>query len=297
MSAIKNVAVVGGSGNLGAPVVQALIEAGFNVTVLSRPDSKATFPSNVRVHRTDYSSNTSIAEALKGQDAVVSTIATPALNQQVAVIEEAVKAGVKRFIPSEFGINTQKADGGIKKILGGKISLQEKLKKTAAEHKEFSWTGISTGIFFDWGLEHGFGYNLKEKTATVFDSGNEPFTATNLPTIGKAVAAVLKHPEQTANKYIEVASFVTTQNEIVKNLEEATGAKFTIDHRNTAETQKIADEKLAKGDFSSFRDYLTVYVYADGKGQSPKESELANKEIGLEKDDLKASIKAVLAKI
>jgi hypothetical protein len=255
---------------------------------------------------------------LKGQDAVVSTIATPALTQQVAVIEEAVKAGVKRFIPSEFGINTQKVEGGVKKILGGKLSLQEQLKRTAAEHKEFSWTGISTGIFFDWvcflplfyvdimevanhpstqGLEHGFGYNLKEKTATVFDSGNEPFTATNLATIGKAIAAVLKHPEQTANKYIEVASFVTTQNEIVKNLEEGTGAKFTVEHQSAEETRKIADEKLAKGDFSSFRDYLTVYLYADGKGQSPKESELANKEIGLQQDDLKESIKAVLAKL
>lgn len=61
-----------------------------------------------------------------------------------------MKAGVKRFIPSEFGLNTQKVTGGTKKILGAKIALQEQLEKTAKAHPSFSWTGVSTGLFFDW---------------------------------------------------------------------------------------------------------------------------------------------------
>lgn len=68
-----------------------------------------------------------------------------------------------------------------------------------------------------------------------------------------------------------------------------------MEKKSTEEIGKIADEKLAKGDYSSFGDYLKVYLFSDGKGQSPKEADLANKELGLPKEDLKATIKATLA--
>jgi hypothetical protein len=78
-------------------------------------------------------------------------------------------------------------------------------------------------------------------------------------------------------------------------LEEETGTKWTVVRKNTADSQKTADEKLAKGDYSAFGDYLKVLLWADGKGTSPKESQLANKELGLPQEDLRATIKSVLA--
>lgn len=102
------------------------------------------------MHKTDYDSSESLAEAFKGQDAVVSVIASAAVKEQQKIIDAAVKAGVKRFIPSEYGINTQNLEGGIGKILSGKTATQEILKKAAAENAGFSWTGLSTSMFFDW---------------------------------------------------------------------------------------------------------------------------------------------------
>ncbi|PVH78939.1 NAD(P)-binding protein [Cadophora sp. DSE1049] len=292
---IKNVAVIGGSGNLGPAVVKALVDTGFTVTVVTRLESKATFSSEVKVQRTDYDSASSLAEALAGQDAVVSTIATAALGQQQKIIEAAVKAGVKRFIPSEFGLNTQKVTGGAAKILGAKLAAQEQLKKAAAENPNFSWTGISTSLFFDWGLKVGsLGFSIKDKTATIFDSGNEPFTGTNLPTIGLAVASVLKNADTTANRYIDVASFVTTQNAILAVFQEETGTKWTVVNKNTSDSLKIADEKLAKGDYSAFGDYLKVELFRDGEGKSAKLEDLANEELGVSFGDLRATVKAVL---
>ncbi|KAK0118458.1 hypothetical protein ONS95_012743 [Cadophora gregata] len=292
---IKNVAVIGGSGNLGPAVVQGLLDTGFTVTVLTRLESKATFPPGVKVHRTDYDSASSLADALTSQDAVVSTIATAALGQQLKIIDAAVKAGVKRFIPSEFGVNTQKVTGNIAKILGAKLAAQEQLKKAAAENPNFSWTGISTSMFFDWGLRVGsLGFSVKDQTATIFDSGNEPFTGTNLPTIGLAVASVLKNADTTANRYIDVASFVTTQNAILAVFQEETGKKWTVINKKTSESEKIADEKLAKRDFSAFSDYLKVELFRDGEGKSPKLEQLANEELGVSFGDLRATVKAVL---
>lgn len=68
-----------------------------------------------------------------------------------------------------------------------------------------------------------------------------------------------------------------------------------MEHKKTEDFQKIADEKLAKGDYSSFGDYLKVYLFADGKGQSPKEGELANGVLGLKTEDLRATVKGALA--
>lgn len=80
----------------------------------------------------------------------------------------------------------------------------------------------------------------------------------------------------------------------MKILEEETGGKWTINKKNTVDSQKTADEKLAKGDRSAFGDYLKVWLFKDGEGKSPKKEDLANKDLGLKEEDLKATIKAAL---
>lgn len=92
--AIKNVAIAGVSplssirtirnpltkprkatGNIGSAIVKALLNSNqFNVTALTRSEStsKAAFPDNVYICTVDYSNHSTLVDALKGQDAVVS---------------------------------------------------------------------------------------------------------------------------------------------------------------------------------------------------------------------------------
>jgi putative NADH-flavin reductase len=293
---IKNVAVIGGGGNLGPAIVQALLDAKFNVTILSRPESEKTFPSAAPVLKIDYTSAEALAEAFKGQDAVVSVIAGPGIPLQPSIIDAAVKAGVKRFIPSEFGVNTRSLDrdSGAAKILAGKIKSVDHLEAVAAANPNFTWTGLATSLFFDWGLKVGsLGYKAADKTVTIVDSGDEPFTGTNLPTIGLAVVSVLQHLPETANKYLDISSFKTTQNEILSIFEHETGSKWTVTKVKSEDVLKEGNEKLAKGDFSSFINFLKALLFADGKGQARKTT-LSNDLLGLPKEDLKETIKASL---
>ena len=63
------------SRSLGVPVLNALIKSEkFNVTVVKRPTSSATFPDKVAVRTADLSSVESVTAAFEGQDAVVSTV-------------------------------------------------------------------------------------------------------------------------------------------------------------------------------------------------------------------------------
>jgi hypothetical protein len=103
----------------------------------------------------------------------------------------------------------------------------------------------------------------------------------------------LQHPTETANRYLNIASFATTQNTILSILEEETGEKWTVTNAKTDDSFALAEEKLAKGDYSAFGDYLKPHLFKDGKGHSGVP--LANEELGLPKEDLRATIKAALA--
>ncbi|KAI1474185.1 NAD(P)-binding protein [Daldinia eschscholtzii] len=292
---IKNVTVIGASGNLGKEVVQELLKAGFKVTAFAREESTATSP-DVVVKKVNYQSVETLTAALQGQDAVVSTIATVAVGSQVPLVDAAIAAKVKRFIPSEFGVNTRIVEGtSIGKILQGKVKTLDYIISKSQENPWFTWTGVSSGIFFDWGLKYGsVGFNKDTKSATIYDSGDEPVQASNLAFIGKAVVAILSQPEKTANQYLTIASFNPSQNQILKIVEEETGEKWKVEHVSTEEQEKIGLEKLSKGDYSAFSNFLRRRIYADGAGHAVLGDKNAVSFLGLQEEDVAATVKAWL---
>jgi len=136
---------------MGAPVVMALLETGFDVMAIARQQSAATFPAGVTVKKVDTTSVDALTEVLKGQDAIVSTVGTAAARSQTTIIDAAIAAHVKRFIPSEFGYNTREARGTkVGSLLSAKIETVDYLIELSQKHDWFTWTGLSTGTLFDW---------------------------------------------------------------------------------------------------------------------------------------------------
>ncbi|KAF7904736.1 hypothetical protein EAF00_002070 [Botryotinia globosa] len=237
MSEITKVALAGASGNLGPAILDQLIKAGFQVTVLTRQSSTHKFPSPVTVKEVDYDSLESLTNALTGQDAVVSTLASASLDKQLLLVEAAVKAHVKRFIPSEFGSNTPRENTGALPVFQPKIAVQNALKKHVSS--EFSYTLVVNGAFLDWGLSVGFVMSAKGKSITLYDGGNRTFSTTTLPDIGRAVAGVLKHPEETKNRAVYIQSYATT----LKNLAEI--GKKALGSDGWTETVASVDDIVA----------------------------------------------------
>lgn len=104
------IALAGATGNLGLPILKALLDAGFGVTVLSRiggNSSKLKPHPNLTIKEVDFNSVHTLTSALIGAQVVISCLATLAIGSQNPLIDAAVNAGVKRFIPAEFGMNSQ----------------------------------------------------------------------------------------------------------------------------------------------------------------------------------------------
>lgn len=97
--------------------------------------------------KSDYG-EASLVEAFKGQDAVVSALGADGLAQEIKVVDACVKAGVKRFLPSEYSCDAQNANtAALIPVFGIKVKVIEHLK--AQESKGLTWTGVVTGAAFD----------------------------------------------------------------------------------------------------------------------------------------------------
>ncbi|KAI1313337.1 NAD(P)-binding protein, partial [Xylaria venustula] len=223
MSALKKIAIAGSTGNLGPAILKRVVEAGFDVTVLTRQQGAHSLPASVKVAEVDYDSLDSLTNALTGQDALVSTISTPAVKKQLLLVEAAVKAGVKRFIPSEFGSDTFNPKANQLPVYTNKIAVQNALKTEAAT-SGLTYTFILNGPFFDWGLRAGFLAKIKERSVTLWDGGEQLFSTTTLDSIGQAVVGVLKNPEETKNRPVYVQDVAISLKQILEIGKKVTGS-------------------------------------------------------------------------
>ena len=250
----------------------------------------------------------------RGQDAIVSTIPGSKRKAQFQIIDAAVTAGVKRFVPSEFGGDTlHPSRYDFLTMFKSNVEIPEYLR--TQESKNFSWSALATGPFFDWyssfvhpigcgraltSSNHRamkralFGYDLKARKALIYDSGDSRFATTTMATIGAAIAGILRHPEETANQFIFVASFTTSQNEILGALERVSGKKWDVQRTTTVEAARVGMEKFGKGN-GGVLDLLLATVYTERTGSNFEENhELANVLLDLPKENLDAVVTRLL---
>ncbi|KAJ6438252.1 oxidoreductase CipA-like [Purpureocillium lavendulum] len=270
MSVIQNVAVAGATGDLGAPILEALIQSkAFKVTVLTRESSDAKFPASVRVVRVDYTSVPGLTAAVKGQDAVISVLTTSAMELQLGLIEACIAAGVKRFIPSEFGSDCGNPLASKLPVYQPKIAVHKALQEQARAHPDFTYTLVRNGVFLDWSLNRNFIVNFASDTPSFYDGGDRPFSTTTLATIGQAVIGVLRHFEETKNRVVFVRDLVTTQRKVLTIAQRlAPERKWTPVTVNTADLAAASEEKYANGDFSleASIGFLMRAIFAEGYG-------------------------------
>ena len=270
MSSLKNIIIIGASGRLGPFVLSAFLEdSRFNVSVLTRESSKHNFPSNVKVHRVaDTYPESEVVTAFQGQDVVISLISPGANDTQTTLIDASIKAGVKRFIPSEFGgdVWNDKAMALLPQRFGPKQDTVKYLH--SQEASGLTWTAIVTGTFFDFAMKIGYmGFDMKERKAKIVDDGSKKWSTTTLGTVGLAVKnAMLLPVEETANKYLYVDSFTVSQNEVLAALEKVTGEKWEVERVDGEMEKKTGLELSARGDMKGMMMLIRYWNAVGGHG-------------------------------
>ncbi|KAF2094362.1 hypothetical protein NA57DRAFT_17795, partial [Rhizodiscina lignyota] len=235
--------------------------------------------------------------AFENQDAVVSVVDPDRIPEQKAMIDAAIAAGVSRFVPSEFGDNT--VDERVRDLVplyNEKWNIAEYLR--TKESDGFSWTALITGPMFDWALKSGFlGFDLEAHTAGIADQGTVSFALTKPTTVASAVANMLQDSEllkATTNKYIYIASYTTTQNDILAKLQKLTDDHWRMEREHSqqvlAKHSELYHKVAEKMPVVPLLNRAGTHEAAFGDIRKV-EGGLWNEKLGLPKDDLEEDLK------
>lgn len=244
------IALAGATGNLGGPVLEALLNAGFGVTALSRKggnSSKLRKHPNLTVKEVNFNSVQSITLALLGSEVVISCLATLAIGSQNPLIDASVSAGVRRFIPAEFGMDSQNSLSVQLPVCAPKAATQKYLLEKSNSNPSFTYTSIANGLFLDWCLKTGIILNPTLHTATLYNGGDVPFSATILADVAKAVIGVIEHQAETANRIVYIHSALVTQNKLIQYAKDKDGREWDTIVKDTEEVKQESVAELAKG--------------------------------------------------
>ena len=135
------------SGNLGSIILPALLRD-FEVTIVTRSSSSASYPDNVKVIKIDYTED-ELLRVFQGQDAIVSAVGPTGFLEQKAFIDAAIKASVMRFVPSEYSSSTvNDVARQVVPVFEYKKQVLDYLREK--ESTGLTWTGLATGPLLDW---------------------------------------------------------------------------------------------------------------------------------------------------
>lgn len=305
--ALPQIALVGATGNLGPAILKSLVDASLRIKIFTRAGSahkisELTNSDLLEIREVDYKSQASLISALDGVDVVISTLGFADLFEiQKSLIDASLVAGVSRFIPSEFGNDS--ANELVRKIpiYADKIKTQEYLEAAVSRKPAFSYTMCYSNSFFDWQLQVGFMVNLKAHTATLYDGGDVPFSATRLSTIGTAVVAVIKNLDITKNKHVYFHDAAVTQNQLIDIAKSIDGEDWVTKIVSTAEVEKDAYRALSSGNPTESANAALGFIARScwGAGYGGDFSDkISNKELGIPEmsmADIEALVKGVIA--
>ncbi|KAK3387847.1 hypothetical protein B0H63DRAFT_413117 [Podospora didyma] len=295
----KKIVLVGAGGDIGRVVLQALLsEPSFEVTILQRASSHSKLADHLNVVTVpDSYPFDELKAAFQGQDAVINCTTTFSVAVQYRIIDAAIAAGVRRYSPSEYGLNNARLEAqALSEVFAEKGAVQAYLKQKAAEGK-IEWMSIACGTWVDWSINHDFmGINMKERRVQLIDGGETRHSvATQKNTARAIVVALTTKTEETKNRVVYIQDFTVSQKELLAELEKQTGETWNgdvVDGKKLTEQMKAEAKEgkieakvalinigLMSGDYGSFFE---------------KEGEVLNGTLGLPKANLAEEVAAGL---
>lgn len=111
---------------------------------------------------------------------------------QIKVTKAALQAGVRRYLPWQFGLDFDEIPEG---SYGGMFDDNKLVRKMLREQSEIDWTVISTGLFMSYLFLPPFGVvDAKNRVVRALGSWENKTTITLPDDIGKMVAEVVYTP-------------------------------------------------------------------------------------------------------
>ena len=208
-------------------------------------------------------------------------VAGPGL--QIKLTQAILKAGIKRYIPWQFGVDYDTIGRDSAQDL---FSEQLDVRDLLRGQTKTKWIIVSTGMFISFLFEESFGVvDADRKVVRALGSWQNRVTVTAVEDIGKMTAEVVFGEPNIKNEVVFVAGDTVTYDRLASVLEQCLGrsverVEWTID---------VLKRELQKDTNNTLKKYRIVF--AEGRGVAWDKEESFNGKRGLEMIDLETWVK------
>jgi len=233
----KIILVAGATGNLGKRICSELIARNAEVRALVRtatdPEKTAALAKmGVKMIEADLTNIAEITAACNGADCVVSALAglgDVIIELQKRLLDGAIKAGVPKFIPSDFCTDYNELLPGENR----NFDLRREFK-TYLDSTPIKATSIFNGAFADILKYNTPILNLRDKSIGYWgDKADWKLDFTTMDNTAAFTAEVALADETPRN--LQIASFQISPNMIREEVKKATGQEFSIQQLSNLE--------------------------------------------------------------
>lgn len=273
MAAKPIVLLVGASGMLGKLIADAILEKGANdLRVLVRDASSATEKlkdlktRGVGFYEGDIMKPETLPAAVAGVEAVISAIGNDPAEVFVAgqrnLLEAAEKAGVKKFMPSDFSGDYHSLDYG--------ENVNNDLRKEFFEilrQSKVPYAAVNNGCFMEVLFTFVRTFDLENKTFNYWGEGDEPCDFTSYADVALYTAEVAADEDFT-NATLEVAGEVTGFKGLLASYEAVTGEKLSENRFGSVDELKQTIERTKAVAKSPYEYLANQYLWGMLSGKT-----------------------------
>lgn len=228
----QNVLVAGATGMLGSRIAHHLIERNeASVRLLVRPGLDGSKRETVdrllaggaEVIEGDLADHASLERATRGIDVIVSAVqggADVVVDGQVALADIGKRNGVRRILPSDFGLDVFKATPGEHFAFNARANADAKIAELGIEHIH-----MLQGAFLDLFGPGSPLIDYKAGTVVFWGDGTQPIEATSVEDTARMTARVALDRDIPNGKFAFAGDRISFQ-EAADIAEAATGKRF-----------------------------------------------------------------------
>lgn len=236
---VSRVLIIGATGYIGKRLVKASLALGHPTFILYRPDTVSHRDKcqmlvkfkmdGAQLVRGSFDDHGSLVSALKQVDVVVSCVASDSILEQLKLIEAIKEAGtIKRYLPSEFGMDVDRMEHAIQP--GNLMFIDKRKVRRAIEEAKIPYTYISPNCFagiFLAGLAQLATFMPPRDHVNIYGDGDKKCIWVEEEDAAMCTMMAIDDP-RTLNKvmYVRPPTNILSQMEVVKIWEKLIGKEL-----------------------------------------------------------------------
>ncbi len=223
------VVLAGATGNLGGRIAGALLERCARVRAIVRRGSAPDKVEELRkrgaaIVEADFNSVDELAVACSGASCVVSALSglrDVIVGAQTSLLDAAVKAGVPRFIPSDYSVDFTQLPPGTNRNLDLRREFHTRLDKAPV-----SVTSILNGMFADLLTGRAPVILFKLKRVVYWGDADQQLDFTTTANVGEFTANVAL--DASTPRFLRIAGDQLSARGLAEVASQVTGVKFRL---------------------------------------------------------------------